>query len=187
MIDLVFLFILVHNIVCPLMYVNKIDKNSFSKDLINYKNITFKESNEIDEYDIKINDFKYNDIGFNLGGSNINEYSQEESFELSEKEEKKYNKINGLIKAINYLNKYSKMKGEEKKEKYIILFTDMLNMKFNDQEEIELIMDNLKENKEAFFLLVGKTEKIDLKKEKSYENNVTSNSKSGSKWRNNCT
>ena len=155
------------------MYVNKIDINSFSKDIMNYKNITLKEKNETEEYDINLNDFNDKDIEFNLGGNIINEYSQEGSLELSEQSEKNYHKINGLIKTINFMNNYSKLKGEEIKEKYIILFTDMLNMELFDEEQIEKILENLNEDKEIIFLLVGKNEKIELKKEN--HNNVNFN------------
>jgi len=166
----VFIYTNEYHIICPLMYVNKIDINSFSKDIMNYKNITLKEKNETEEYDINLNDFNDKDIEFNLGGNIINEYSQEGSLELSEQSEKNYNKINGLIKTINFMNNYSKLKGEEIKEKYIILFTDMLNMELFDEEQIEKIFENLNEDKEVIFLLVGKNEKIDLKKE-NHNNN----------------
>ena len=168
----VFIYTNEYYIICPLMYVNNIDINSFSKDLINYKNITFKEKNETEDYDINLNDFKDNDIEFNLGENNTNEYSQEESLELSQKEEKNYNKINGLIKTINFINNYSKMKGEEKKEKYIILFTDMLNMEYFDEEQIEKILDNLNKDKDVIFLLVGKNEKIGVKKDNHNNINI---------------
>jgi len=168
----VFIYTNEYHIICPLMYVNKIDINSFSKDIMNYKNINLKEKNETEEYDININDFNDKDIKFNLGGNN-NEYSQEESLELSEQSEKNYNKINGLIKTINFMNNYSKLKEEEKKEKYFILFTDMLNMELFDEEQIEKILKNLNEDKEVIFLLVGKNEKIVPKKE--IHNNVNFN------------
>ena len=161
----VFIYTNEYYIICPLMYVNKIDINSFSKDLINYENITFKEKNETEDYDINLNDLSDKDIEYNFGENNTNEYSQEESLYLSQKEEKNYNKINGLIKTINFINNYSKKKGEEKKEKYIILFTDMLNMEYFDEEQIEKILDNLNKDKDVIFLLVGKNEKLDLKKD----------------------
>ena len=149
-----------YHLICPLMVVNKIDINCFSKDLMYYKNITFKEKNESNEYDINSNDFKNRDNEFNFNlGDNSDEYIQEESLELND-EEKNYNKIKGLINAINYLNKYSKMKEGVKNEKYIILFTDMINTEFITDEYFELMKENLNEDKEAIFLLVGKNEKI---------------------------
>ena len=70
------------------MVVNKIDINCFSKDLMYYKNITFKEKNELGEYeyDINSNDFKNKDIEFNFNlGDNSDEFLQEESMELMKK------------------------------------------------------------------------------------------------------
>ena len=158
----------VHHIICSLMTVNEIDINSFSKDLIHYKNITFKEKNEIEEYDINLNDFKAKDIEFNIGDdNNICESFQEESIDISDKEEENnYNKINGLIKAINYLIKYHKMKEGIKSDKYIILFSEMVNNKYIGDEFMKIIIENLSEDKESIFLLVGKIREINLKKEK---------------------
>ena len=67
--------------------------------------------------------------------------------------------------SINFLNKYLKMKEEIENEKYIILFSDMLNMMFIHEETIKKIKVDLNENKDAIFLLVGKTEKIDFKRD----------------------
>ena len=52
------------------------------------------------------------------------------------------------------------MKEGVKNEKYIILFTDMINTEFITDEYFELMKENLNEDKEAIFLLVGKNEKI---------------------------
>ena len=41
----------------------------------------------------------------------------------------------------------------------------MFNMKHIDEEQIEVINENLNEDKETIFLLVGKTQKINLTKE----------------------
>lgn len=84
------------------------------------------------------------------------------------------NKVSGLVKAINYLINYSKMKEGIKNEKYIILFTDIFNMKNINDEHIEIIKNNLKEDKESIFLLVGKSEKIDSIEE---NNDFTNNCK----------
>ena len=105
----VFIYTTEYNIICPLMLVNKIEINIFSKELFYYKNKIFNSNSEIYEYDINSNDFIDQDIEFNLTSDNNNEYYQEKSSETSE-EEKNYNKIIGLINSINYLNKYSKMK-----------------------------------------------------------------------------
>jgi len=161
----VFIYTSEYHIICPLMYVKEIDKNSFSKDLINYKNATFKEKGETEEYDINFNDFKDKDFELNLEGENINDYSHEESSEICDNEGKNFSNISGLIMSINFLNKYLKMKEEIENEKYIILFSDMLNMMFIHEETIKKIKVDLNENKDAIFLLVGKTEKIDFKRD----------------------
>ena len=149
-----------YQIICPLMRVNEIDNNSFSKDLINYKNNIFEEDNETEEYDIDLKDFN------SRGNNNINELSQEDSYELSDNEENNYNKLKGLVKTINYINTYSKMKEEEKNEKYLILFSDLLNIQVNEDEKIRIICEKLNWDKETIFILVCKNKKIFLKDEK---------------------
>ena len=124
----VFIYTNEYKIICPLMSVEKIDVNSFSKDLVYYKNIYFKEKYEHDEYDINFNDFINKDIELNLlGKNNISEQSQEDSVEISDKEENNYQKITGLVNTINHINKHSRMKDGIKNEKYFILFTNLLN------------------------------------------------------------
>ena len=145
-------------IICPLMKVNEIDNNSFSKDLINYKINIFEEDNETEEYDIDLKDF-------NSRGNNNNELSQEDSYEFSDNEENNYNKLKGLVKTINYINSYSKMKEEVKNEKYLILFSDLLNMQVTEDEKIRKISEKLDLDKETIFLLVCKNKKIFLKNE----------------------
>ena len=140
------------------MRINKIDTNSFSKDLNNLKNIFFSGKIEDEEYDINLDEF-------NLGENNLSEHSKEDSFEMNEKEEQiTNNKITGLVKTINYINNYSAMKEEVKNEKYIIVFTDMLNIKANDDEQIEKNLKILKGDKGVIFLLVGKNKKFKFKK-----------------------
>ena len=68
---------------------------------------------------------------------------------------------------MKYINNYSKMKESVKNEKYIILFSDMLNMKFIDDEKIEKILDDIIGDEDAIFLLVGKNKKFNLKNEKN--------------------
>ena len=158
-----------YKIVCPLMKVNKIDINSFSKDLINYKNMIMNENNETDEYDININEFdEENDNldDFNIGENNSNEFiSIEGSSEISEQEEQNYDKVNILVNIINYVNSYSKIKEGEKNEKYIILFSDIINVNFKDEEELEKNMEDLIGDKNIIFLLIGKTKKNNLNNE----------------------
>ena len=148
------------------MKVNKININSFSKDLINYKNMILNENNEKDEYDI--NEFQEEDDNsdFNIGENNSNEsFSFEESSELSEQEEKNHDKINNLVNTINYVNNYSKIKEGDKNEKYIILFSDIINLNFNDEEQVEKNMENLIGDKNVIFLLIGKIKKQNLNNE----------------------
>ena len=147
-----------YKIICPLMRVNKIDINSFLKDLNYHKNMIFSDKIEDEEYDINFDEF-------NLGETNISEHSKEDSFEISEKGEQiTNNKITGLIKTINYINNYSKMKEEVKNEKYFIVFTDMLNIHSIDDEQIEKDIKKLKGDKGVIFLLVGKNKKFKFKK-----------------------
>ena len=152
------------------MPVNNIDSNSFSKDLINYKNKIFSENNEPEEYDINLNEFKINDLDFNLGENNNTEFSQEEISNSSQKEDNTYKKLNGLVKAINYINDYSKMKKGVKNEKYIILFTDIFNVNYIEDEKFEKIFENLKKDEEVIFLLVGKNKKINMKNDDYIDN-----------------
>jgi hypothetical protein len=167
----VFVYEYNYQIICPLLQVNKIDINNFSKDLLYYKNISFNKNHESEEYDINLNDF-------NLGeNNNISEHSKDDSFDLSEKEELIYNKISGFVNAINYINNYSKMKEEVKNEKYIITFTDMLNIEIKEEgqaEKIEKILEKVKGDIGSIIILVGKNKKINLRKGR---NSVINNDK----------
>ena len=71
-------------------------------------------------------------------------------------------KLSGLVKAINYLNSYSKIKEIINNEKYFIIFTDIFNSYFDDIEEVEDILRNLNEDKKVIFLLVGANKDTDL-------------------------
>ena len=84
-------------------------------------------------------------------------------------EEKNYDKIIGIVKGINFMNNYFKMKGEAKNEKYIILFTDIINIKSMEKAQIEKIKDILSGDKITIFLLIGKIKKMNLKND---ENNL---------------
>jgi len=138
-------------LLCPLMKVNKIDKYNFSNDLMHYKSIFFNENYETEEYNINL-------TGFNLGVNiNISEHLKEDSLDSSEKDEKIYNKIKGLVEAINYINIYIKMKEEVENEKYIIIFTDFLNIQEGDDEKIINILNNIEGDIKAILLLIGKS------------------------------
>ena len=155
-----------HRMLCPLMSVNKIDNNSFLKDLIYYKNKIFEEVDETEENDIISNEFY-------LGENNNSENSQEDSYELCGEKENLFNKLKGLVKAINYITDYLRLKKEAKNEKYIILFCDLLNMQIKDNEPIKKIFEKLNADKESVFLLVIKNQK-NLKNEKIIENLILS-------------
>ena len=105
---------------------------------------------------------------------NDSEYSEKESLELSEKDDINYNKIIGFVKTINYLNNYSRIKEGIITDKYIIIFTDLFNIKSFDEKRIEKIFEKLKSDKCSKLILVGKNkkpEKIKLNdNEKSIEN-----------------
>jgi hypothetical protein len=100
------------------------------------------------------------------GNDNNIEYSCENSLEISDNEEKKDDKIHGLVKVLNFINNYLKMKESIKNEKYIILFTDLLNIKLFEEKKIEKIFENLIGDKETILLLVGKNKELNEKKEK---------------------
>ena len=155
-----------YKIICPLMRVDKIDNESFSKDLINSKDKIFNPKNEDEEFDINLEEIIDKDLGFNLGGNNISENSEEDYSEDTEKHIKNYyDKLIGLVKVINYINNYIKLKGEIKNDKYIILFTDILNIQIMEDEQIDKIIENLEEDKETIFLLVGKNKNFNIKNE----------------------
>ena len=154
-------------IICPLMCINKIDIEHISEDLFHFKNKISKEINESEEYNLNLMELKYNDFDFHLDGNNNNdEYSFENSLEISDNEEKKDDKIYGLVKVLNFINNYLKMKESIKNEKYIILFTDLLNIKLFEEKKIEKIFENLIGDKEIILLLVGKNKELNEKKEK---------------------
>ena len=138
------------------MPVNKIDIQNCSTDLYYCRNREFStKENNIDSFASKYNEIEI----LNLDGNNNSEHLAEESLELSENEEINYDKINGLVKAINYLNNYSTIKEGIKVDKYIILFTDVLNVKFFEDEEVEKIFEKIIHDKYSIFLLVGKNKK----------------------------
>ena len=59
------------------------------------------------------------------------------------------------------------MKEEGKNEKYIILFTDLINLNFRDEYEIENNVESLMGNKDIIFLLIGKIKNKNLNSEKN--------------------
>ena len=162
-------------IICPFMPLNKIDKSSVSNNLSYYKNKTFNVEKE-EDYKINLDEYNHNDVEFNLGRNyNISENSQEDSFESSElEEENNDNKLKGLVKSINYIANYSKIKDKVINEKYIILFTDLFNVEIIDEEKTEKIFNKLIKDKKISLLLVGKNKKYNTNKEKNdfNDNNI---------------
>ncbi len=154
-----------YRIICPLMKVNNIDNDNFSKDLIYYKNNSYKENNGINESDF--NSEIENEYKFYLDENNQSSHSEEESLEFSGNEEINYDEINGLVNAINFLNKYSKVKEEINNEKYIIIFSNIFDINLNDDMQIEKIFDNINGDKNCILLLVGKNKRLNKKNENS--------------------
>ena len=157
-----FIFTNKYQIICPLMHVNKIDMNNFSKDLIYYKNLYFDENKKTVDNDFNSNELQYKDFEYNLDENKFSENSFEGSFEMSENEEKKYNKIKGLVDSMNYLNNYLRIKEGMKNETYIIVFTDIINILSRDDEQIEKIFGTLRGDLDAIFLLVGKNRRKNI-------------------------
>ena len=62
------------------------------------------------------------------------------------------------------------MKQGVKNEKYIILFTDFLNYNFDNIEKLNIKTENLEDDKDVIFLLVGENEKTNLEKKKDINN-----------------
>ena len=154
-----------YKLICPFMCVNQIDNENFAKQLIYYKNILFEKNKIIEDYNLNFNE--YFDYEFDM---DINEHSQplnDSSYETSESEEKILNQAYGFVEALNYINYYSRMKEGVKNDRYIIVFTDILNMKLTDNTRNEKIFGSLTGDKEAIFLLVGKNNEVDIKNEKN--------------------
>ena len=154
------------------MKINKIDINSISNDLIYYRNMFLDENEEEDEFNENINELEENDINnfeFDIGENDVDEFlSDDESLEFNGQEEEEYSdKINILVKTINYVNNYSSMKEKGKNEKYILLFTDFINLNFKDIKQIEKNIESLIGNKDIIFLLIGKIKNKNLNIEKN--------------------
>ena len=159
-----------YKMICPLMKINKIDINSISNDLIYYRNMFLDENEEEDEFNENINELEENDINnfeFDIGENDVDEFlSDDESLEFNGQEEEEYSdKINILVKTINYVNNYSSMKEKGKNEKYILLFTDFINLNFKDIKQIEKNIESLIGNKDIIFLLIGKIKNKNLNNE----------------------
>ena len=166
----VFIYVNEYQIICPLMSVNKIDTNNFSRDLKYYKKCTFNEDdNELEDDDININfnlnDLQSKDIGNKFANKNFDDNSLDDSSDVNEGEENNYQKISGLIKTINYMNYYLRTKEDVKNDKYAIVFTDIFNLKIPEDEKIEKLFTKLNEEKETILILAGRNKKRNLKNE----------------------
>ena len=147
-----------YQIISPLLPQNKIDIESLSKDLIYYKNNLCNKFEEDEDSSIKELNNNSLDI-LPIGQQNNKSDSESESQESDIREDKQIkieDIIKGLVDSINYSIKYLKIKEEEKKEKYIILFTDIFNTYKIDDEIIIKNFNELHKEEEIIFLLVGK-------------------------------
>ena len=79
---------------------------------------------------------------------------------------KKLSNISGLIKSINYIKNYFKLKEKVKNEKYLIVFIDLFNSFRISDEEVEQNFENLSKDREIHFLLVGKNRMRNSQNEK---------------------
>ena len=157
----VFIYKTQYQIICPLVPKNKIDIDSFSKDLIYYKKSSFKEDEEDDEEssikELNENDLEKAKLGIKSSGKNLSNSGSQESFYNDGNERTIDDIIKDLVDSINYSKNYLKIKQEIKNEKYIILFSDIFNTYKMTDEIISSNFQNLNKDKEVTLLLVGKS------------------------------
>ena len=157
----VFIYKTQYQIICPLVPKNKIDIDSFSKDLIYYKKSSFKEDEEDDEEssikELNENDLEKAKLGIKSSGKNLSNSGSLESFYNDGNERTIDDIIKDLVDSINYSKNYLKIKQEIKNEKYIILFSDIFNTYKMTDEIISSNFQNLNKDKEVTLLLVGKS------------------------------
>ena len=163
-----------YQIICPLVSKDKIDIESFSKDLTYYKK-TFLNENE--DEDSSINELKESDLEnekmeIQKEYQYLSDSESHESFNTENKEIKEDEIIKGLVDTINYTTKYLKLKEDIQNEKYIILFTDIFN-NYNINDKIIMTnFNNLNIDKEINFLLVGKNKEKNIKYNKNTFDNL---------------
>ena len=148
-----------YKIICPLIYINQIDAENFYNDLNYFKNKAFNQNNEKENFDIILNKVNENNE-FNLDINNDRYNSEENSSEALEEDEINYEKIQGFVKTINYIKNYLEKKEGINNEKYIIIFSDIVNIKKNEDEQIEKIFDDLRGDKYIKLLLIGKNKEL---------------------------
>ena len=165
----VFIYTNEYQIICPLSAKNKIDIDSFAKDLIYYKKNNFDENEENEEsYEDDINENVVQKEHFDLKSGGISESGSQESFNNEKKSHFKINDIvEGLIKSVNYAKNYLKMKEGVKNEKYLMLFTDLFNNYKVTDEVIENNFQKLEGDYNIIFLLVGINKTKDIQKDKN--------------------
>ena len=168
----VFIFTNQYQIICPLMCKNEIDINNFSKDLMHYKEKYFHEFEASEDFVMNENEFQNEKIEFQSNNDNFLEPRQVDSIDEDDigRNRKMYLEIiKELLKSINYARNYLKMKEGIKKEKYIILFTDLFNYFKITDEDVRKKFSTLAKDKEVQFLLVGKNDRRSDKNEKDEE------------------
>ena len=152
-------------IICPLIYVSQIDAENFSKDLYRYKNDILNENiDDIENFDIDFMDFIDNNE-YNFDENNNNSYSLEENSYDTNSLENNYEKINGFVKTINYIEGYLAKKEGSKNQKYIIIFTDIINIQIIEGKQIDTYFEDLRGDKHMILFLVGKNINTHRKKD----------------------
>jgi hypothetical protein len=146
-----------------------IDIDNFSKDLNYYKKKFFNESNETDENFISENDLQ-NEFQPNSNEDNFSEPRSQIDSDEDDKREGDILIFSGLLKSINYVINYIKIKEAVENEKYIILFTDVFNFSKVTEEEIGKKFSSINKDKEIHFILAGKNSKKILNNEKELSN-----------------
>ena len=162
-----------YQIICPLIKKKEIDTNHFTQDLIYYKNNIYEEGWETED-DLNSSGFQ-NEENIKLNSNNDSEMSEpgENDFfnDYTKKQRKIEDIVKGLIETVNYSKNYLKMKDVDKNEKYIILFTDLFNNYKISDEKILNNFQNLEDEKNLIFLLVGKNQSKDSQKDENIINN----------------
>ena len=141
-------------VVCPLKEVNQIDINSFANDLLYFKNKICIEDEETNDFNLISDNFKLDYFELNSYENEVVN-SGEDSSDITENEEEYCEKLNGIVKTINHSTNYIMTKGSIKSDKYIILFTNIINNISIKIEEISEILTNLNSDKRIIFLLSG--------------------------------
>jgi hypothetical protein len=163
----VFIYTKQYQIICPLMCKKHIDIDNFSKDLNYYKKKFFNESNETDENFISENDLQ-NEFQPNSNEDNFSEPRSQIDSDEDDKREGDILIFSGLLKSINYVINYIKIKEAVENEKYIILFTDVFNFSKITEEEIGKKFSSINKDKEIHFILAGISIIRNLNNEKEF-------------------